>query len=160
MARPSKLGLPRCGVAQCSRRGGDHAAYRRFAGLDILVNCAGWSGAPEHDPEVFADVIDINLIGSMRLWSAARPLLGRAEGTIVNTASMLSFFGGGHAPAYSASKGGVAQLTKSLAIAYAAERIRVNAIAPGWITTQLTEPLRQDPKRSAAIVERTPWTLR
>jgi NAD(P)-dependent dehydrogenase (short-subunit alcohol dehydrogenase family) len=139
----------------------DAAAITRLIGdlprLDVLVNCAGVvKRAAEHDPEVFADVIDINLIGSMRLCSAARSLLGRTEGTIVNTASMLSFFGGGHAPAYSASKGGVAQLTKSLAIAYAAERIRVNAIAPGWITTQLTEPLRQDPKRSAAILERTP----
>jgi NAD(P)-dependent dehydrogenase (short-subunit alcohol dehydrogenase family) len=109
--------------------------------LDILVNCAGiiHRGA-EHDPVAFADVLDVNLTGTMRMCSAARPLLSAAQGAIVNTASMLSFFGGGLVPAYSASKGGVAQLTKSLAIAYAADRIRVNAIAPGWIGTPLTQP--------------------
>jgi NAD(P)-dependent dehydrogenase (short-subunit alcohol dehydrogenase family) len=125
--------------------------------LDILVNCAGVirRGA-EHDPAIFADVIDINLTGTMRLCAAARTLLGRAGGAIVNTASMLSFFGGGLVPGYSASKGGIAQLTKSLAIAYAAERIRVNAIAPGWIATALTEALQGDPQRSAAVLARTP----
>jgi NAD(P)-dependent dehydrogenase (short-subunit alcohol dehydrogenase family) len=69
---------------------------------------------------------------------------------------MLSFFGGGLVPAYSASKGGVAQLTKSLAIAYAAEGIRVNAVAPGWIATPLTQALQDDPERSGAILGRTP----
>jgi NAD(P)-dependent dehydrogenase (short-subunit alcohol dehydrogenase family) len=65
---------------------------------------------------------------------------------------MLSFFGGGLVPGYSASKGGIAQLTKSLAIAYAADGIRVNAIAPGWIATPLTDALRSSP----AILDRTP----
>jgi NAD(P)-dependent dehydrogenase (short-subunit alcohol dehydrogenase family) len=74
----------------------------------------------------------------------------------VNVASMLSFFGGGLAPAYSASKGGIAQLTKSLAIAWAPEGIRVNAIAPGWIATPLTQALQDDPARSQAILNRTP----
>ena len=69
---------------------------------------------------------------------------------------MLSFFGGGLVPGYSASKGGVAQLTKSLAIAYAAEGIRVNAVAPGWIATPLTQALQDDPARTRAIVDRTP----
>ena len=125
--------------------------------LDILVNCAGMirRGA-EHDPEVFADVLDVNLTGTMRLCAAARPMLAKTAGCIVNTASVLSFFGGGLVPGYSASKGGVAQLTKSLAIAYAADRIRVNAIAPGWVATPLTQPLQDDPGRSAAILARTP----
>ena len=92
----------------------------------------------------------------MRLCSAARPLLATTAGSIVNTASVLSFFGGALVPGYAASKGGVAQLTKSLAIAYAADRIRVNAIAPGWVETKLTQALQDDPGRSAAILARTP----
>jgi NAD(P)-dependent dehydrogenase (short-subunit alcohol dehydrogenase family) len=125
--------------------------------LDVVVNCAGiiQRGA-EHDPEAFARTIDINLNGTMRVCAAARPLLKARRGCIVNTASMLSFFGGGLVPGYSASKGGVAQLTKSLAIAYADDGIRVNAVAPGWIATPLTQALQDDPARSAPILARTP----
>ena len=110
----------------------------------------------ELDPEVFADVVDVNLTGSMRACTAARPRLKATGGSIVNTASILSFFGGGLVPGYSASKGGVAQMTKSLAIAFAADGIRVNAVAPGWIATPLTQALRDDPDRNAAILGRTP----
>lgn len=139
-------------------RNGD-AVSVLFTGLDALdhlVNCAGIirRGA-EHDPQVFADVVDVNLTGTMRVCAAARPLLARNGGTIVNTASMLSFFGGALVPGYAASKGGVAQLTKSLAIAYAEDGIRVNAIAPGWIETPLTSALRQDADRHAATANRT-----
>lgn len=128
-----------------------------FSRLDILVNCAGViKRIAEHDPQAFAEVVDVNLTGTMRLCSAARPLLARSDGCIVNTASVYSFIGGGHAPGYTASKGGVAQLTKALAVAYAADRIRVNAVAPGWIATPLTEVVRGDPQKSAAILVRTP----
>ena len=125
--------------------------------LDILVNCAGVirRGA-EHDPAVFEQVLAVNLTGTMRLCAAARPLLKATRGCIVNTASMLSFFGGGLVPGYSASKGGVLQLTKSLAIAYAEDGIRVNAVAPGWIATPLTQALQDDQARSGAILSRTP----
>ena len=125
--------------------------------LDAVVNCAGVirRGA-EHEPAVFADVVDVNLTGTMRVCSAARPLLADTSGAIVNTASMLSFFGGALVPGYSASKGGIAQLTKSLAIAYAADGVRVNAVAPGWIATALTRALQEDAARSAAILARTP----
>ena len=131
--------------------------FNELPRLDVLVNCAGVirRGA-ELDPTVFAEVLDINLNGTMRCCTAARPLLAQSRGCIINTASMLSFFGGGLVPAYSASKGGVAQLTKSLAIAYAAEGIRVNAVAPGWIATPLTQALQDDPERSGAILGRTP----
>lgn len=139
----------------------DGAAVAAFVGsqpkLDVLVNCAGTiRRGDEHDPAVFAEVLDVNLTGTMRLCAAARPLLAKTRGCIVNTASMLSFFGGALVPGYSASKGGVAQLTKSLASAYAADGIRVNAVAPGWIATALTRPLQDDPARAQTILARTP----
>ena len=139
----------------------DHDGVARFmsglAGLDHLINAAGIirRGA-EHDPAVFDQVIDINLSGTMRMCTLARPFLAMTKGSIINMASMLSFFGGGLVPGYAASKGGIAQLTKSLAIAYASDGIRVNAIAPGWIETPLTQDLRDDPARSLAVLARTP----
>lgn len=132
-------------------------AIGALAQLDVLVNCAGVIRRGEElDPVIFAQVLDINLNGSMRTCAAARVPLKASKGCIINTASMLSFFGGGLVPAYSASKGGIAQLTKSLAIAYAPDGIRVNALAPGWIATPLTRALQQDDKRSAPILARTP----
>lgn len=130
----------------------------RIERLDILVNCAGMAlGSPaEHEMAGFLKVLDANLAGTMRVCLACRPLLERSHGCVVNIASMLSFFGSGNAPAYSASKGGVAQLTRSLAIAWAAAGVRVNAVAPGWIATHLTAPVRADPERARMIVERTP----
>lgn len=133
------------------------ALVESLGALDVVVNCAGVirRGA-EHDPVAFAETVDINLTGTMRVCAAARAGLKARGGCIVNTASMLSFFGGGLVPGYSASKGGVMQLTKSLAIAYAADGIRVNAVAPGWIATALTQPLQDDPARAAPILARTP----
>jgi NAD(P)-dependent dehydrogenase (short-subunit alcohol dehydrogenase family) len=133
------------------------ALVESLGALDVVVNCAGVirRGA-EHDPVAFAETVDINLTGTMRVCAAARAGLKARAGCIVNTASMLSFFGGGLVPGYSASKGGVMQLTKSLAIAYAADGIRVNAVAPGWIATALTQPLQDDPARAAPILARTP----
>jgi NAD(P)-dependent dehydrogenase (short-subunit alcohol dehydrogenase family) len=129
----------------------------RLDRLDILVNSAGIiRREAEYELDNFQKVIDINLTSSMRMCLACKPLLARRGGSIVNIASMLSFFGAGLAPAYSASKGGVAQLTKSLAIAWATDKIRVNAVAPGWIATPLTQRLQDDPVRSAAILARTP----
>ena len=131
--------------------------------LDVVVNCAGViQRQVELEPEAFAKTVDINLNGTMRVCAAAREGLKARKGCIINTASMLSFFGGGLVPGYSASKGGVAQLTKSLAIAYATDGIRVNAVAPGWIATPLTQALQDDPERSAPILMRTPmkrWGL-
>ena len=133
------------------------AVFGRLKRLDVLVNAAGMiRRGEEHDPDVFQRVIDVNLVGTMRTASAARELLAASGGSIVNVASMLSFFGGGVVPAYSASKGGIAQLTKSLAIAWASQGIRVNAVAPGWIATPLTQALQDDPVRSAAVLLRTP----
>ena len=125
--------------------------------LDALVNCAGiLSRGKEYEIDVFAKVLDINLTGTMRCCLAAHPLLAKTSGVIINTASMLSTFGGPLVPAYSASKGGVAQLTKALAGKWAEDGIRVNAIAPGWIETEMTQGLRDDPDRTAGIMSRTP----
>jgi len=139
----------------------DDGAVRACVGtldaLDVLVNCAGvLRRGAELEPAVFAEVVDINLNGTMRTCAAARAQLKARGGCIVNTASMLSFFGGPLVPGYAASKGGVAQLTKSLAIAYADDGIRVNAVAPGWIATRLTGALQEDAARSDAILTRTP----
>jgi NAD(P)-dependent dehydrogenase (short-subunit alcohol dehydrogenase family) len=149
------------GIAARALDVGDADAVARLVGgfdrLDFVVNCAGTIGrGAEFEPETFLRVLDVNLAGTMRVCTAARPLLARQGGAIVNTASMYSFFGGGHAPAYTASKGGVAQLTKALAVAYAKEGIRVNAVAPGWIATPLTRVAVEDPVRSKGILDRTP----
>jgi NAD(P)-dependent dehydrogenase (short-subunit alcohol dehydrogenase family) len=138
----------------------DADAVQRSVGglgsLDRLVYAAGViRRGEEHDPTVFDEVLDVNLHGAMRVATAARPILTRGTGTILNIASMLSFFGGAFVPGYSASKGGIVQLTKSLALAYAAEGLRVNALAPGWIATPLTQALREDQARSDAILSRT-----
>jgi NAD(P)-dependent dehydrogenase (short-subunit alcohol dehydrogenase family) len=134
------------------------AVLEPFDELSALINCAGviFRNRAEYDIEIFQKVIDVNLTGTMRMCVAAREKLATAGGAIVNTASMLSYFGGPAVPAYTASKGGVAQLTKALAVAWAVEGIRVNAIAPGWIATAFTRGLVEDEGRSAAIVDRTP----
>lgn len=125
--------------------------------IHALINAAGIIRRHEEfDMETFSRVVEVNLTGAMRVSMAAHEKLAQSRGSIVNIASMLSFFGGGIVPAYSASKGGIVQLTKSLAIAWADQGIRVNAIAPGWIETAMTEPLRSNDTRNTAILDRTP----
>lgn len=126
--------------------------------IDALVNCAGMiqRGGKEFEIEAFRLTVEVNLTGSMRMCLAAKEKLAQAKGAIVNTASMLTFHGSAYAPGYAASKGGVGQLTKSLAAAWAQDGIRVNAVAPGWIATELTKPLVEDAARSAPILSRTP----
>ncbi|MCP8937673.1 SDR family oxidoreductase [Alsobacter sp. SYSU M60028] len=126
--------------------------------LDLVVNCAGilLRDGVEFTMDGFERTIAVNLTGTMRMCLAAKDKLAASGGSIVNTASMLSFFGSPYVPGYSASKGGVAQLTKSLAAAWAPEGVRVNAVAPGWIATELTRPLVESGERSDAILARTP----
>jgi NAD(P)-dependent dehydrogenase (short-subunit alcohol dehydrogenase family) len=133
------------------------AVFATLDRLDGLVNCAGiLRRGDEYDIDVFQRVIDVNLVGTMRCCLAAHPLLANSKGSIVNMASMLSTFGGPLVPAYSASKGGVSQLTKALAGQWAESGIRVNAIAPGWIETEMTQGLRDNPERAEGIMARTP----
>jgi 2-dehydro-3-deoxy-D-gluconate 5-dehydrogenase len=139
----------------------DAAAVTAFAAkldvLSVLVNAAGVIRLrQEYDPSEFMRVVDVNLTGTMRMAVACRRALAKAKGAIVNVASMHAIFGAPLSPAYAASKGGVVQLTKSLAVAWAEDGIRVNAIAPGWIETPMTAPARQDAARNRAILDRTP----
>jgi len=139
------------------------AAVEGLDDLSVLVNAAGITAREgrEFDPDVFARVVEVNLVGAMRLCVAARPRLAATAaaggtGAVVNVCSMLSFFGSPTVPAYSASKGGLLLLTKSLAAAWAPDGIRVNAVAPGYIETELTRPLHADPANRARIEARTP----
>ncbi|MGF1598710.1 MAG: SDR family NAD(P)-dependent oxidoreductase [Acidimicrobiales bacterium] len=131
----------------------------------VLVNNAGGANRQpgELTPEGFESTIAVNLNGTFRMCHALHPRLVEAAAdpaaptaSIINMASMMSYFGSPTVPGYAASKGGVVQLTRSLAQSWADDRIRVNAIAPGWIETNLTDGLLRDPERSQAILERTP----
>jgi len=131
-----------------------------FAGLDrldILVPAAGISmGDRELEWEAFQRVVSIQLLAVYRTIDLARPLLAKHGGSVITIASMYAYFGGGAIAAYSAAKGGVVQLTKSLAEVYASDGIRVNSIAPGWIDTPLLAPLKADDAIGPRILSRTP----
>lgn len=137
------------------------AAIGRFGRLDALFNNAGINirKAPQDMAlEEWRSVLDTNLTSAFLCAKAAYPALKQAGGgKIVNTGSMLSIFGVRFAPAYGASKGGIVQLTKSLAAAWAADNIQVNAVLPGWIDTDLTVRARQQvPELHENVVRRTP----
>ena len=131
---------------------------KRIGSLDVLVNTAGTiqRGGKEFELEHFSTVLDVNLHGTMRMCVACQAGLKQKAGNVINIGSLFSSFGAAHAPAYSASKGAVVQLTKSLAAAWAVDGIRVNAVAPGWIETAFTQPVSEDVLRSDGILARTP----
>lgn len=135
-------------------------AIAALGSIDILINNAGTTRrAPAVDYTIadWNDVISTNLTSVFRLCQcAARPMLERGSGKIINIASLLSFQGGITVPAYAAAKGGVAQLTKALANEWASRGVQINAIAPGYMATNLTEALQNDPTRSRQILERIP----
>ena len=122
-------------------------ALERYARLDILVNNAGINIRKPADRlalDEWRQVMDTNLTSAFLCARAAHPHMQRAGGgKIVNIGSMMSLFGAAFAPAYGASKGGIVQLTKSLAVAWAADNIQVNAVLPGWVDTDLTRNARQ-----------------
>jgi NAD(P)-dependent dehydrogenase (short-subunit alcohol dehydrogenase family) len=126
--------------------------------LDTLVNCAGiLSRFKEYEVETFQRVLDVNLTGTFRMCNACHALLaanGEGGGSIVNMASMNAFVALPWIPAYCASKAGVVMLTKSLALAWAKEGIRVNAVAPGYVETALNAEGRQDRAHYERITSR------
>lgn len=125
--------------------------------LDILVNCAAiTSRGEEMAPAFFERVVDVNLHGTFRMTAAFHPQLKARRGVVINIASMYAQFGSPRNPAYGASKAAVVQLTKSLAVAWAADGIRVNAVAPGFIISEQSAKSRADPTHVAAVNLRTP----
>ncbi len=136
-------------------------AARHLGGMDILVNNSGTSRrAPELQDlsqDDFEYVVDVNLNSVHRVSVAAFPHMKARGGKVINIGSMMSVFGSPYASAYSASKGGVVQYTKSCAIAWAKYNIQVNCILPGWVHTDMTDAfLKMFPDRQAEIVKRTP----
>ncbi|GEA11238.1 SDR family NAD(P)-dependent oxidoreductase [Alteromonas sp. KUL49] len=128
--------------------------------IDILVNNAGTilrNPAHEHSDELWDTVIDVNLNSQFVLSrEIGKQMLTRKQGKIIFTASLLTFQGGITVPGYAASKGAIGQLTKALANEWASQGINVNAIAPGYIATDNTEALRNDPQRAESILSRIP----
>jgi NAD(P)-dependent dehydrogenase (short-subunit alcohol dehydrogenase family) len=143
---------------------GDIAAVAAgLEALDILVNNAGQNlpgGRSEYEPEVFEETVAINLFGTFRMASAVRALLAASTqdggAAIVNLGSMSSFFGVEIVPGYGAAKAGVVQTTKTLAVAWAKDGIRVNAVAPGVVETPMTAPMMSFDAMTAPLIARTP----
>ncbi|MBZ5555241.1 MAG: 2-dehydro-3-deoxy-D-gluconate 5-dehydrogenase KduD [Acidobacteriia bacterium] len=133
---------------------------QKFGSIDILVNNAGTirrAPAAEFPQEYWDEVIAVNLTSVFRLSQlAARQMLKQGRGKIVNIASLLSFQGGVLVPSYAAAKSGVAALTRAFANEWASKGINVNAIAPGYMATDNTAALRQDPNRARQILDRIP----
>jgi len=131
-----------------------------FPRIDILINNAGTikrAPAAEHSDELWDEVLAINLDTPFRLARAiGGRMLEQGSGKIIFTASLLTFQGGINVPGYAASKGAIGSLVKALANEWAGRSVNVNAIAPGYIATDNTEALRNDPDRSASILSRIP----
>jgi 2-dehydro-3-deoxy-D-gluconate 5-dehydrogenase len=127
---------------------------------DILVNNAGTiyrEAAESYEAQAWSTVLQVNLTSVFRLCQlAGHAMLEHQRGKIINIASLLSFQGGIRVPAYAASKGGIAQLTKALANEWAERNVQVNAIAPGYFRTDNTASLQQDETRNRQILERIP----
>lgn len=127
------------------------------AEVSALVNCAGIIRQQrEWQAEDFNAVLNINLTATLAASTAALPKLEKAQGAIVNISSMWAYFGSPLSPAYAASKSGIVALTRSMAVAWGARGVRVNAVAPGWVNTRMGAPAKNDPERGPRITARIP----
>lgn len=133
------------------------ALPQKIKKLDVLIHCAGrLDREAEWKIDGFKDIVDIHLFGAMRLATAFRPHLKASQGCIINIGSVYSFFGAPHIPAYTAAKTAIVGLTRSLAHGFAEDGIRVNAIAPGWINTEISRRGRENPEFNAKVMARLP----
>ncbi len=129
-----------------------------FDALDVLVNNAGllFREDREYDPHVFEHVVSANLFGSYRMCHAFHPHLVASHGAVVNVVSMRALVGAAGTPAYGAAKAGLLNLTRSLAVKWGPEGIRVNAVAPGPIETDMNATFREDAAAARTITEKIP----
>jgi len=147
-------------------RRGFNEAVQKLGGLDILLNNVGitrWSKAEEMSEADWDIVLEVNLNSLFFMAQlAGQHMLKQGKGKIINIASLLSFGGGYLTVGYAASKGGVAQMTKALANEWSSKGVNVNAIAPGYMATEMNIPLMEDPARNKLILDRVPagrWGL-
>jgi NAD(P)-dependent dehydrogenase (short-subunit alcohol dehydrogenase family) len=137
-------------------RAGIDAFIGKLDALDVLVNAAGIVKPDEEfNEDAYMEVIDVNMNSQMRLSMAALPLLKASRGSIINTASMLSYLADDRVPAYCASKTGVVGLTRALAHSFGPDGVRVNAIAPGYHKTAMTQDIWSVPELAGRIEHRT-----
>ena len=162
-ARDYDVDLTAFAYAQCrmTEHGDIDSLASGFEALDVLVNNAGANlpgGRDEYEPDVFEETVAINLFGAFRLATALHDALeARApHACVVNLASMSSFFAVEIVPGYGAAKAGVVQMTKTLAVKWATDGIRVNAVAPGVIESGMTAPMMPFESITAPLLARTP----
>lgn len=133
------------------------AFFAKIDHIDTLFNGAGMGSAAEHELEMYKKVLEVNLTSVFYISEVAAKALSKSDNpSIINVSSLYAQFGSGLAPAYSCSKGAIDQLTFSHALSFAQTKIRVNAVAPGWIDTPIIQPLKDIPEVWESVLQRSP----
>ncbi len=135
------------------------AVAARFNTIDVLVNCAGMNRREpitEVTPETYERIMDVNLRGVYFLSQAAFPHLAEQGGKVINIGSLTTSYGVGNLSVYGLTKSAIGQLTRAMAVEWAAANVQVNCLCPGWIATELTQPLWEDPHKRQWILDRVP----